>query len=203
MNPAVSGGSTLKLQTNVPEVIALEFSEGRAVQSQFGGDQVMYSLTDGRRMYVSPFVADKIRHAGITAGVPFEMCKREVARGNQRSVEYQIRTINDVSGGAAAETAPHHPIPTATTQQPNHTARLQVAASAAVPAVIPAAVPPAAEPTTIAVLKRAGVAAVDAVLEVESYARSRGMVDFAFGAKNLQKVWLALYIDARKTGGRA
>ena len=200
MNPAVSNG-TLKFQTNIPEVIALEFSEGRAVQSQFGGDQVMYSLTDGRRMYVSPFVADKIRSAGITAGVPFELCKREIARGNQRSVEFQIRTINGDMGGAAAETAP---LPATTTQHPNHTARLQVAAPAAVPAVIPAAVPPqSAEPTTIAVLKRAGLAAVDAVLEVESYARSRGMVDFEFGAENLQKVWLAIYIDSRKNGGRA
>ena len=195
MNPAVSNG-TLKFQTNIPEVIALEFSEGRAVQSQFGGDQVMYSLTDGRRMYVSPFVADKIRNAGITAGVPFELCKREVARGNQRSVEFQIRTINDM-GGAAAETAP---LPATTTQQPNHSARLQVAAPVAAPAAVP---PQAAEPTAIAMLKRAGFAAVDAVLEVESYAQSRGMVDFEFGAENLQKVWLAIYIDSRKNGGRA
>ena len=45
-------------------------------------------------------------------------------------------------------------------------------------------------------------AAIDAVLELEAYARRQGMTDFSFGAENLQKIIVTLYIDARK-GGRA
>jgi hypothetical protein len=47
----------------------------------------------------------------------------------------------------------------------------------------------------------AGRLAIDAVLEIESYAQSRGMTDFAFGADNIQRILVSLYIDSRK-GGR-
>lgn len=49
-----NGSSTngiLKLQTNVPEVIALRFAEGKPATSQFGGNQLMYSLVDGRKAF--------------------------------------------------------------------------------------------------------------------------------------------------------
>ena len=96
------------------------------MQSQYSGDQVMYSLTDGRKWYVSPFVAEKVKQAGITAQIPFEVCKREVARGNRRSVEIQVRNLGDTSASAAAVTTapvehnrPADPSTITTTQQPN------------------------------------------------------------------------------------
>lgn len=49
----------LRFKTNVVEEIALENSEGRLVEGRFE-DLVMYSLTDGRIVYVKPIVAQKI-----------------------------------------------------------------------------------------------------------------------------------------------
>ncbi len=37
-----------------------------------------------------------------------------------------------------------------------------------------------------------GKATVDAVLTVEAYAHAHGLVDFAFGAENVQKVWMSV-----------
>ena len=53
----------LKLQTKVPETIALQYSDGRPTQSQFGGDQMLFTLTDGRRMScrrLSPTVSNSL-----------------------------------------------------------------------------------------------------------------------------------------------
>ena len=51
-------------------------------------------------------------------------------------------------------------------------------------------------------MKVAGVGAIDAVLEVEKYAQSKGLVDFAFGADNIQKIASCLFIELCKKAGR-
>jgi hypothetical protein len=86
---------TVKFSTNIPEILSLAFSEGKPVQSQYNGDQVMFTLTDGRKMYVAPFVAEKIAAAGIRANQPFEICKREVTEGNRRKIEFQVRPLSE------------------------------------------------------------------------------------------------------------
>lgn len=83
--------NALRLQTNVPETIALEFTDGLAVASKFGGDQIMFSLVDGRKLFVAPFVAGKITASGVQSYEPFEICKRELVNGNRRMVEFQIQ----------------------------------------------------------------------------------------------------------------
>ena len=57
--------------------------------------------------------------------------------------------------------------------------------------------------TSIASLTRAGLATIDAVLEVERHVQARGLRDFTFGADNIQKIWMSLFIDIRKNGGRS
>jgi hypothetical protein len=66
----------------------------------------------------------------------------------------------------------------------------------------PAAVAPAA-PSAVALMKMAGIGAVDAVLEIEKYAQSRGMTDFNFGADNIQRLTACLFIEISKKAGRA
>jgi hypothetical protein len=89
-----------KLEVNVPQVVALTFSEGKPVESQFTGEQIMFTLTDGRQLYVPPLVAEKIRAAGIVARVPFEICKRQVGR----QIEYQVKHHN--TAGEVSEAKP-------------------------------------------------------------------------------------------------
>jgi len=198
-------GETLKLLPNVPEVIALAFADGMPVASKFGGDQILFTLDDERRFYAAPFLAAKIKAAGIRANQPFTICKREIVQGNRRVVEYQIET------GTAA-TAPVSQSTQQTVQvSQSHSIHAVPAPVAVAPAFVPSAsgfpiapAPLAAAPadTSSSAIAFAGRAAVDAMLAVESYAQSKGMTDFCFGADNLQRLWVTLYIDARK-GGRA
>jgi hypothetical protein len=75
----------IKLQTNVPQTFELEFPEGLSVSSKFGGDQIMFTLTNGERWYCDPFIASKIKAAGIGAYTPFNVTKREITQGNRRA----------------------------------------------------------------------------------------------------------------------
>jgi hypothetical protein len=53
----------------------------------------MFSLTDGRVMYVPPIVATKIEAEGIAAGERFELCKAQIKNGHGRSVEWALRRL--------------------------------------------------------------------------------------------------------------
>ena len=99
------GLDTVRFATNVPEVVALQFDVGRTVEGAYG-DQVMFTLTDGRRMYVNPFVAEKIYAAGVSKGEFFSICKREVIHGNRRTVEYQVETKNETTARAHDNVTP-------------------------------------------------------------------------------------------------
>ncbi len=83
----------LKLIPNTPEVIALQFTQGRPVSSSFGGDQILYTLADGRQMYLSPFVAAKIDALNVGKGEPFQICKRETLQGNHRKVDFEVSRL--------------------------------------------------------------------------------------------------------------
>ncbi len=84
----------LRLQTNVPETIALAFVSGLPIESKFGGDQMMFSLTDERKLFVPPIVAKKIAASVLAPWEPFLLCKREIVQGNRRAVEYQVERIS-------------------------------------------------------------------------------------------------------------
>lgn len=195
----------LKLETNVPQTIALAFADGLTMPSKFGGEQRMFSLVDGRKWFAAPYIADKLKNAGVVANQPFVICKRELVTGNRRVVEYQIET------GSAATA----PVSTASTSQqtvqvsPSHSIHAVPAPVApAAPLVTsasgwPIAPAPTVDTSAAAIAASTGCAAVDAVLVVESYARSRGLTDFAFSPENIEKLWVTLFIDARKSGVRA
>ena len=203
-------GDVLKLQTNVPETISLAFADGLPVESKFGGDQIMFTLNDGRKWFAAPFVAQKIAAAGVVAHQPFSICKREITENNRRRVEYQIDTAAAVpaaaavvvsSGAGAVATPPARASKMTEVVTPSS----HFPTSPSTPAAANGnghAAAPAAGDSSAAAIRFAGMAAIDAVLAVEAYAQSKGMTDFSFGAENIQKVWLTLYIDARK-GGRA
>lgn len=189
----------VKLQMNVPETFELAFPDGLRVHSKFGGDQVMFSLTNGEKWYCDPFIASKIRDAGIGANTPFTVCKREVINGNRRVVEYEVERILEQS--LAAPPAP----PVADVRPTVRASESADAKTVAVFAGAGASVNPAAgpAPSSVALMKIAGIGAIDVVLEVEAYARSRGMVDFAFDPGSIQDLVASLFISMEKRGGRA
>ena len=83
----------LPFRLNVPAEVILERPEGTLVQGRYG-DRVMFSLADGRVMYVPPFVASKIEAEGVAAGERFQLCKTQAKRGSQRSIEWTVRRLD-------------------------------------------------------------------------------------------------------------
>ena len=49
----------IAFQTNAPVTVALAYGDGLQVEGRFG-DQIMYTLTDERVMYVPPVVRSKL-----------------------------------------------------------------------------------------------------------------------------------------------
>jgi hypothetical protein len=60
---------------NVPVPVALKYPEGKSVEGRFG-DQMYYTLADGRCMYLDLDVAAKINLLDLRKGETFMMCKR-------------------------------------------------------------------------------------------------------------------------------
>jgi hypothetical protein len=83
----------LSFHLNVPAEVVLERPEGTLVPGRYG-DRVMFTLGDGRVMYVPPHVAGKIEAEGVVAGEPFHLCKTQVKRGNQRTIEWTVRRLD-------------------------------------------------------------------------------------------------------------
>ena len=100
----------VQFQTNVPIDVALKYNDGKEVTGQYG-DQVLYTLTDGRVMYVPPIVKKKIDELGIGRGELFTITKKN---GTRRTIEWVVGT--DESGDRK---------PQRRDQQPNGTAPAQ------------------------------------------------------------------------------
>jgi hypothetical protein len=52
----------------------------------------MYSLTDGRIMYVPPIVSDKLLELGIRQNEPFAICRVQRRQVNRRFVEWVVQS---------------------------------------------------------------------------------------------------------------
>lgn len=80
----------IRFEMNVPTEVILQSSQGVSVEGRYG-PRMMFTLEDGRLMYVPPIVASKIEAAGIIAGERFQLCKAAVKTGQKRSVEWSLR----------------------------------------------------------------------------------------------------------------
>jgi hypothetical protein len=98
----------LRFQPNVPTQVALQSSQGIVVEGRYG-NRMMFSLVDGRVMYVPPIVATKIEAEGIAAGERFELCKAQIRNGHGRSVEWALRRLDPEE--QLVEVAPDAPAP--------------------------------------------------------------------------------------------
>jgi hypothetical protein len=81
----------VQFQTNVPVEIALKYGDGKEVSGHYG-DQVMYTLTDDRVMYVPPIVKRRIEELGIGRGELFTLTKAEKKNGTRRTIEWLVTT---------------------------------------------------------------------------------------------------------------
>ena len=79
----------VQFQTNIPVEVALKYADGKEVNGQYG-DQVLYTLTDGRVMYVPPIVKRRIEELGIGRGELFTLTKAEKKNGTRRTIEWLV-----------------------------------------------------------------------------------------------------------------
>lgn len=81
MNPQ-RASDILRLEPNIPTELALENPAGLEVQGNYG-PQVLFNLTNRRRLYVPLDVGNEIRSLALAPGQPFIVTKvqRQGARG--------------------------------------------------------------------------------------------------------------------------
>src|ERR1700686_3164874 len=104
----------VQFQTNVSIDVALKYNDGKEVTGQYG-DQVLYTLTDGRVMYVPPIVQKKIDELGIGRGELFTITKAEKKNGTRRTIEWVVGT--DESGDRKPQRRDQKPNGTAPAQR--------------------------------------------------------------------------------------
>ena len=101
----------VQFQTNIPVEVALKYGDGKEVNGQYG-DQVLYTLTDGRVMYVPPIVKRRIEELGIGRGELFTLTKAEKKNGTRRTIEWLV------AAGERGEKPARGSAPSATGQLP-------------------------------------------------------------------------------------
>jgi hypothetical protein len=187
VQPANGRANKFNPPANIPQEIALKWADGLPCQSPYNGDQVRFTLTDGTSWFCDPDVAEKIRSLGVVAGEVFRVTRCEVARGNRRSVEWNVARTPEAGSGLPS--APPAAAPsTNAPREGNHAAQNHPN-------------PPTIEGAIRSSLLTTGKLAVDAALEIEAYARDRGM-QLQFDAPTLQDIWVSAFIQTNRNGGR-
>jgi hypothetical protein len=178
----------LQLRTNVPEVIALQFTTGKEVESNFNGTEILYSLEDGRSWYVHPSVARKIDALCLGKGEPFEVTKVEAVgrKGFEYDVKHAIASAPQAAVLPSVETRQN-----GTTAQVVHTASQN---SNSRPDPYRAQPDPMVQRMSSAYL-----VAIDALVDAESYAAAKGL-KIAFTSEDLRTTALSVFIQASKGG---
>ena len=188
-----NGDGILRFETNTPIEVALAYPDGKLVEGRYG-DQVLYTLTDGRRMYVHPLVAKRIVDLGIGQEESFQICKRQVQNGSRKGIEWEVTRL---------EAEPQ------TTSAPQPVARPAAAPSAATKSATPMqtasngkadGTTPQLNAGTVVASTMAGalVASIDALLLARDYALKHGWkVEFNEG--DIRAVGSTIYIQLSRT----
>jgi len=181
-------------EANVPVTATLAYADGLKVQGRFG-DQVMYSLTDGRVMYVPPLVRDKLVELGIRQNEPFAICRAERREGNRRFVDWVVQPD---SSAAPAQSATVHGDPPGSPADGGSGARVKPNGNGNGNGK--AANTPIKFGTAETALRAALTASIDAALAAEQYASAYGL-SIRFGSEDLRAMALSLFIQHARDGG--
>jgi hypothetical protein len=97
----------LEFKPNATERVALKFPTGKKITT-VRGIRVLFSLLDGRVMFTSTAVAEKIGSLGLKIGEPFQIGFREVKTEGRKSYEWKVGKL-----AAPAKCSPSKPgVPT-------------------------------------------------------------------------------------------
>ncbi len=181
-------------EANVPVTATLAYADGLEVQGRFG-DQVMYSLTDGRVMYVPPIVRDKLVELGIRQHEPFAICRAERRDGNRRFVDC---VVQPEGLAAPPQVVTAHGATLGSPMNGDNDARVRPSGNGngnGRPASAPTK-----SGTAETALRAALTASIDAALAAEQYASAHGL-SIRFGSEDLRAMALSLFIQHARDGG--
>ena len=193
----------VEFATNVPVAVVLAYDDGKEVEGKFGA-QVMYSLADGRVMYVPLFVEEQIRKLGIRKGQEFYITKSEVKNGTRRSIQW-IVDANDTAETAIAEPEPPPPKAADNRTPPTVPAAAAPPNSASPgPAHNSNGAPGSTAPEVRAVnghsrqdvLLQSMLAAIHVAMTVERHAADKGW-SLRFSSEDVRAIGLSLFIGQR------
>jgi hypothetical protein len=191
---------TLKLQTNIPETISLAFQNGRTVSGNYG-DQIMFTLEDGRKIYLDPWEAEKVDALQLGRGELFTIVKRE------RQIPGGRKTKDLEAWRGAAQgpqpSAPQAPAPRSVPSTPRNGITAQVSPQQEHQQPTTAAPDRLTQELTASVgasrIELALCAAVDAAAKAEEYAKERGL-SIRFGPEDVRAMGLSLFIAMDRGG---
>lgn len=83
----------VEFEKNRPVDLALKFPDGKSVTGDYG-ESVMFSTTDGRVMFLAPYVANKLRQLQLKPEEPFRVEKAEVTNGGKKAVEWRFQRLS-------------------------------------------------------------------------------------------------------------
>jgi hypothetical protein len=194
----------LKLTPNRPEVIALAFTAGKPVSSNFTGEQMMYTLSDGRLWFADLEAAAKVDALNLGRGEPCEvtMC---VDRAKQKSYEVRYLAADQPAADVEVPRTPAYgPRLTGKERAPQPPVRQRVEAQAngttGQVVQVPVQHTSPSPNTTGGKLMACLLVAVDSLLEVEAYANRKGLA-IKFSAEDVRTVGNTIFINESK-GGR-
>jgi hypothetical protein len=90
--------SYVRFRANIPEELSLKHCDGKEVGSKFEGSarQIMFTLEDGRKVYLYPNVAETISNLGIRKGERFSVCKLVVIDAGKPKIHWEVKRIAPV-----------------------------------------------------------------------------------------------------------
>jgi hypothetical protein len=184
----------IRFQTNIPVGLRLRSTEGRPVESQFGGMQQMFSADEGN-FYVSETVgailAEQFRKLNVRAGLPIEITKAEVSKGNGRKgIEWTVATLGYAPGEQANGTL--------VIEKPSELERQLAESVRQVQARKTAQMENAAPAWTDALVSQTN-ALVDAYAQVLKHSsKHEGLVK----GEDIRSIFLSAFINVTKNGAR-
>jgi len=196
-------GGTLRFQVNVPEQVALKFRTGREVEGQYG-PQLMFTLVDGRRMYLDPPVAESVEQLGVRPRELFTICKRK-GIGTGHSVRWEVNRLDPPAANGPTPSEHDAPPPAAygsnlERQLANSIEHVQRTKANGHSNGSGLAEVVSIEAATMTSMLRVSV---DALVATQSYAKKQHGVELAFGGEDVRAVALSLYISHSRERGYA
>lgn len=182
----------VQFETNVPQSLALKYASGKRVESRYNEYEVYYSTTDGRALYASPALDQKIVEFQPEAGVPFQICKREVKEGQRKRIEWQVlpAAANAAPAPAPAAVSTRQPASEApaaaqqTTQNHNAPNGSTSPQSSALPM----------QATLTQLMSGALVASIDSLAAAREYGKTKGF-NLDFNEEDVRTVGNAIFIQ--------